>query len=283
MSIPRAAVIQDLCGFGRCSMTLAIPALSAMGVQCCPVLTAYLSAHTGGLGENTFQDLTDQMSPIIAHWQSLGLTFDAILTGFMSSCRQIGLAREFCAVFRRPRCPVVVDPVMGDHGKLYRTYTPQMCAAMAELALEADVITPNRTEAAALLEVDYEALTLDRESDCLAWAQRLSLGGQRSVVLKGISLRAGYTGAVCFDRDTGRTELIMAPLAPGQFHGTGDLFAAVLAGALAKGMPLADGVRQAAGFVSLCAQRTAQNHTPPREGLEFEPLLWRLSDHGEQL
>lgn len=283
MSTPRAAVIQDLSGFGRCSMTLALPALSAMGVQCCPVLTAYLSSHTGGLGDNTFCDLTDQMAPVAAHWQSLGLAFDAILTGFMSSSRQIRLTRDFLLAFRRPGCPAVVDPVMGDGGQLYRTCTPGMRGAMAELAADADVITPNRTEAAVLLGVDYGALTLDREEDCRNWAGRLSLAGRRSVVLKGVSLRPGETGAVCFDRATGETSLITASQAPGRFHGTGDLFAAVLTGALAKGMSLTEGVRRAADFVSLCAWRTTGLDTPRREGLDFEPLLWRLgAENGDR-
>lgn len=283
MSTPRAAVIQDLSGFGRCSMTLALPALSAMGVQCCPVLTAYLSSHTGGLGDNTFCDLTDQMAPVAAHWQSLNLAFDAILTGFMGSYRQIRLTRDFLAAFRRPGCPAVVDPVMGDGGRLYRTYTPQMRAAMAELAGDADVITPNPTEAAALLDADYGSLALDREEACRDWAKRLSLDGRRSVVLKGISLRPGETGAACFDRTTGQTELISASQAPGRFHGTGDLFAAVLTGALAKGMSLAQGTRRAADFVSLCAWRTAGLDTPRREGLDFEPLLWRLgTENGDR-
>lgn len=283
MSTPRAAVIQDLSGFGRCSMTLALPALSAMGVQCCPVLTAYLSSHTGGLGDNTFCDLTDQMAPVAAHWQSLGLAFDAILTGFMSSSRQIRLTRDFLSAFRRPGCPAVVDPVMGDGGQLYRTCTPGMRGAMAELAADADVITPNRTEAAVLLGVDYGALTLDREEDCRNWAGRLSLAGRRSVVLKGVSLRPGETGAVCFDGATGETSLITASQAPGRFHGTGDLFAAVLTGALAKGMSLTEGVRRAADFVSLCAWRTTGLDTPRREGLDFEPLLWRLgAENGDR-
>ena len=283
MSTPRAAVIQDLSGFGRCSMTLALPALSAMGVQCCPVLTAYLSSHTGGLGDNTFCDLTDQMAPVAAHWQSLGLAFDAILTGFMSSSRQIRLTQDFLSAFRRPGCPAVVDPVMGDGGQLYRTCTPGMRGAMAELAADADVITPNRTEAAVLLGVDYGALTLDREEDCRNWAGRLSLAGRRSVVLKGVSLRPGETGAVCFDRATGETSLITASQAPGRFHGTGDLFAAVLTGALAKGMSLTEGVRRAADFVALCAWRTAGLDTPRREGLDFEPLLWRLgAENGDR-
>ena len=161
MPIPRAAAIHDLSGFGRCSLTIVIPVLSAMGVQCCPLPTAYLSTHTGGFTGNTFLDLTEQMEPIAAHWAALDLRFDGIYTGFMGSRRQIELTAEFLRAFRRQGCPAVVDPVMGDHGRPYRTYTPEMCRAMASLAELAGVITPNRTEAALLLDVPYGDLRLD--------------------------------------------------------------------------------------------------------------------------
>lgn len=276
MPAPRVATIHDLSGFGRCSLTIVIPALSAMGIQCCPLPTAYLSTHTGGFTGNTFLDLTSQMAPVTAHWKGLGLAFDAVYTGFMGSSGQIALAAEFIRAFQGPGCLAVVDPVMGDHGRPYRTYTPEMCQAMAELAALADVIVPNRTEAALLLGVDYESLALDREADCRRWAQALSLDGRRSVVLTGASVSPGTVGAVCFDRATGRTEFACAPLAPGSFHGTGDLFASVLAGALVKGQPLAAAAQLAADFTSLCAKRTGEQDLPAREGLDFEPLLWRL-------
>lgn len=276
MPAPRIAAIHDLSGFGRCSLTIVIPALSAMGVQCCPLPTAYLSTHTGGFEGNTFLDLTDQMAPVTAHWRSLGLTFDAIYTGFMGSREQMALTAEFLLTFRRPGCPAVVDPVMGDHGRPYRTYTPQMCRAMGELADRADVIVPNATEAALLLGVDWEQLRLDQAEDCRRWARALSLDGRRSVVLTGTALTPDAAGAVCYDRDTGSAELVSAPLAPGEFHGTGDLFASVLAGALVRGMSLVQGAQLAADFTSRCAARTGAQDLPRREGVDFEPLLWRL-------
>lgn len=276
MPTPRIAAIHDLSGFGRCSLTIIMPTLSVMGVQCCPLPTAYLSTHTGGFEGNTFLDLTDQMEQAAAHWRSLGLTFDAVYTGFMGSCAQMDLAGDLIQAFRHPGTLAVVDPVMGDHGRTYRTYTPDMCRAMAALAGRADVITPNRTEAALLLGEAYDAVRLDREEDCRRWAQALSLSGGRSVVLTGVALESERVGAVCFDRTTGRTELVSAPLVPGRFHGTGDLFASVLTGALVRGKSLAEAAQLAADFTSLCAARTAEQDTPRREGIDLEPLLWRL-------
>lgn len=276
MPTPRIAAIHDLSGFGRCSLTIIMPTLSVMGVQCCPLPTAYLSTHTGGFEGNTFLDLTDQMERAAAHWRSLGLTFDAVYTGFMGSCAQVDLAGDLIQAFRHPETLAVVDPVMGDHGRTYRTYTPDMCRAMAALAGRADVITPNRTEAALLLGEAYDAVRLDREEDCRRWARALSLNGGRSVVLTGVSLEQERVGAVCFDRTTGRTELVSAPLVPGRFHGTGDLFASVLTGALVRGKSLAEAAQLAADFTSLCAARTAEQDVPRREGIDFEPLLWRL-------
>ena len=138
-------------GYGRCSLTVAIPILSAMGIQCCPLPTAFLSTHTGGFTDFTFLDMTDEMPKIARHWKSLGLRFDAVY-GFLGSARQITIVEDFIRDFRGDGV-VVVDPVMGDGGEVYRTYTPEMCAGMAQLARQADVITPNLTEAALLLGV----------------------------------------------------------------------------------------------------------------------------------
>lgn len=277
MSTPRVAAVHDLSGFGRCSLTIVMPALSAMGVQCCPVLTAYLSTHTGGFAGNTFLDLTDQMAPITAHWKAEGVTFDGIYTGFMGSREQMDLTADLIHTFKNKKNIVIVDPVMGDHGKPYRTYTPEMCRAMAGLADMADVITPNRTEAAILLGVDYEKIRLDNEADCRRWAEKLSLQGRRSVVLTGVSVTPDKLGAVCFDSTTGETSFAQADRVNNQFHGTGDLFSSVLTGALVKGKSLVESAQLAAEFTSLCAARTAgQPELPEREGVDFEPLLWQL-------
>ena len=276
MNTPRVAAIHDLSGFGRCSLSIVIPTLSSMGVQCCPLPTAYLSTHTGGFSGNTFLDMTDQMAPVTRHWQNEGVTFDAVYTGFMGSREQMTLTAEFIRAFKSANSRVIIDPVMGDHGKPYRTYTPEMCAAMGELAALADVLTPNRTEAAILLGVPYEALTLDSEDDYRKWARALSLDGTRSVVLKGVSLADDTVGAVCYDHGSDETAFVQAKRVAEQFHGTGDLFASVLTGALCRGKNLLDAAQMAADFVSAVAARTAAQEYPRREGVDFEPLLWQL-------
>ena len=134
MPTPRAAVIHDLSGFGRCSLTEVMPILSVMGVQCCPLPTAFLSTHTGGFEGFTFLDMTEELPRVAAHWKSLDLRFQAIYSGFLGSGRQIGIVSDFIRDFRGPDTLVVVDPVMGDDGRAYQTYTPAMCAGMAELA-----------------------------------------------------------------------------------------------------------------------------------------------------
>ena len=276
MSTPRVAAIHDLSGFGRCSLTVAIPILSAMGVQCCPLPTAFLSTHTGGFSNFTFLDMTDEIPKVAAHWKSLDLRFQAIYSGFLGSERQIAMVEDFLRDFRTPDTIAVIDPVMGDHGEVYQTYTPAMCAGMAQLAQQADIITPNLTEAALLLDIPYQELP-QGEAGCREIAERLSLDGRRGVVLTGASSAPDLTGAMCFDPKTGRTEAIQTRRVPQEFHGTGDVFASVLTGALVQGMQLPEAVRQAVEFVRACAERTAKARIPMREGVEFEPLLGLLT------
>ena len=272
MTTPRVAAIHDMSGFGRCSLTVAIPILSAMGVQCCPLPTAFLSTHTGGFEGFTFLDMTDEMPRVAAHWARLGLEFQAIYSGFLGSERQIGIVEDFIRRFRRPDTVVVVDPVMGDFGRVYQTYTAAMCDGMARLA---DVITPNLTEAALLLGQPYETLPAG-EAGLRQITERLSLEGRRSVVLTGASLAPGQTGAVCFDARTGQTQVVQTAYIAHEFHGTGDVFSSVLTGALVRGASLAEAAGEAAGFVRACAERTAAEDLPMREGVDFEPLLGLL-------
>ena len=276
MSTPRVAAIHDMSGFGRCSLTVAIPILSAMGIQCCPLPTAFLSTHTGGFEGFTFLDMTDELPKVAAHWKSLGLEFQAVYSGFLGSERQIAIVEDFLREFRGADTAAVIDPVMGDHGEVYQTYTPAMCAGMARLAELADVITPNLTEAALLLGVPYDALPAG-EAGCREVVERLSLDGRRSVVLTGASTAPELTGAMCFDARTGRTEAVQTRRVPQEFHGTGDVFASVLTGALVQGASLPDAARQAVDFVRACAERTARAGIPMREGVEFEPLLRLLT------
>lgn len=275
MTTPCVTAIHDMSGYGRCSLTVAIPILSAMGIQCCPLPTAFLSTHTGGFTDFTFLDMTDEMPKIARHWKSLGLRFDAVYSGFLGSARQITIVEDFIRDFREDGV-VVVDPVMGDGGEVYRTYTPEMCAGMAQLARQADVITPNLTEAALLLGVPYGELPTG-EAGCRAIVERLSLEGRRSVVLTGASMETGSTGAMCFDSRTGRTEAVQTRRVNREFHGTGDVFSSVLTGALVQGKNLTEAAREAVEFVRACAERTAAAGLPMREGVDFEPLLGLLA------
>lgn len=282
MSTPRVAAIHDMSGFGRCSLTVAIPILSAMGIQCCPLPTAFLSTHTGGFDGFTFLDMTEEMPKVSAHWASLGLHFNAIYSGFLGSVRQLDIVEAFIETFRQSDTLIVIDPVMGDEGKAYQTYTPAMCTGMAHLARLANVITPNLTEAAFLLDVPYSELPTG-ESGFRTIVEQLSLNGRRSVALTGVSLTAGQTGAFYYDSKSGQSGAVQTKFIAHPLFGTGDVFASVLTGALVKGKTLRDAAAQAVEFIRECAERTVQAGLPIREGVEFEPLLYRLFDRTDTL
>ena len=273
MSTPRIAAIHDLSCFGRCSLTIALPVLSAMGCQCCPLPTALLSAHTGFPG-NTFLDLAAEMGRIAEHWAAMDLQFDAIYSDFLGSADQVDTVARFFDTFKKSDTAVIVDPVMGDHGTAYRTCTPELCRGMRVLAENSDVITPNLTEAALLLDRPYEEI---RQSDAYEVVRRLSLGGRRSVVLTGYSSESGQTGALCFDRDSGESKAVQTPREPQDFSGTGDLFASVLAGGVARGVPLFQAAQAAADFVRDCIARTLAEGLTEQDGVDFEPLLGQLT------
>ena len=273
MSKPRIAAIHDLSCFGRCSLTIALPVLSAMGCQCCPLPTALLSAHTGFPG-NTFLDLTVEMGRIADHWAAMDLQFDAIYSGFLGSADQVDTVARFFDTFKKSDTAVIVDPVMGDHGTAYRTCTPELCRGMRVLAENSDVITPNLTEAALLLDRPYEEI---RQADAYEVVRRLSLGGRRSVVLTGYFSEPGQTGALCFDRASGESKAVQTPREPQDFSGTGDLFASVLAGGVAKGVRLFQAAQAAADFVRDCIARTLAEGLTEQDGVDFEPLLGQLT------
>lgn len=273
MPAPRIAAIHDLSCFGRCSLTIALPVLSAMGCQCCPLPTALLSAHTGISGF-TFLDTTDEMRRISAHWSQLSLHFQAIYTGFLGSAPQINLVEDFLRRFHAPDTLLVMDPVMGDHGTPYKTCTPALRQGLRELVAQADVITPNLTEAAILLDIPYHE---SQTADASELVRALSLQGQRSVVLTGYAAAPGQVGALCYDRDTRQVEAVQTDRVPQDFPGTGDLFASVLTGALTRGAPLLQAARTAVDFVGSCVARSVAEGAGEAEGVDFEPLLRQLT------
>ena len=269
--VPRAACINDISGFGRCSLTTALPILSVMGVQACPVPTAVLSKHTG-FPRFSFTDLTDALPHFFETWGDLD--FDWIYSGFFGAFGQIETAGAFFADQKRrsPHCRVLLDPVMGDGGKRYSTYTEEMCTALRQLVAAADVITPNITEACLLTGLPYRGECLHRhEAEQLV--RELMQLGCGAVVITGI-VREKEIGNLTFDgsamhfSSVHRTECL--------FSGTGDLFASVLCGALARGKTLASAAEIAAQFVSEVTQYTLEQGTPAEEGVLFEPLLTKL-------
>lgn len=278
-SAPHVAAVHDLSGMGRCSLSVVLPVLSAMGCWCSPLPTAYLSACTifPPSQRFVFRDLTQEMEGSAGHWEELGVRFDALYSGFVGSEQQIRLLRELMIRFRGENTLVLVDPVMGDWGKPYRTYTPAMCREMKGLAALADVITPNLTEAAILLGEKYENAPTS-EAGLQEWLERLSLEGKRSVILTGIRPRPGYLGAACWDRKRGACLLSSVHEEPAQFPGTGDLFASVALGALLSGKSLEDATALAVEFIGQCARRTLTLGTPIEEGVQFEGLLGRLME-----
>lgn len=270
-AVPRVACINDLSGYGRCSLTTALPILSVLGVQACPVPTAVLSKHTG-FPDYAFTDLTDAMPAYLESWSDL--KFSMIYSGFLGSEGQIAVVRDFFIRQKKnnPDCKILLDTVMGDDGKLYSTYTPALCKAMRELVAFADVITPNVTEACLLTDTPYHGEAL-HTAEAIALAQQLAALGCGSVVITGIvreDMICNLTycsGAVFFDT-VHRTQCL--------FSGTGDLFASVVCAALARGRDLDQAVRAAGQFLSSATQYTLQQNTAAEEGVLFEPLLKEL-------
>lgn len=269
----KIAVINDLSGYGRCSLTVAIPILSAMGVQSCPVPTAILSNHTE-FPVYFFDDYTDKMKEYTDQWVKLGLTFDGIVTGFLGSKEQIAIVIDIVEAISRNDTLVVVDPVMGDHGKLYATYNDEMREEMKLLAGLADVVTPNVTEACFLTDTPYKEKGWTR-MELLNMAMRLRLMGAKSVVITGVREGNFYTNVV-LDRGKNQAEFVKVKCAGRQRPGTGDVFASVMAGALMNGRTLREAAEQAARFVKDCIIKSDELEIPHGNGVCFEKLLGRL-------
>ena len=227
----RVAAIHDLSGFGRCSLSVILPTLSVMGVQVCPIPTAVFSTHTGGLGEVQRRDLSYFTLPCLEHYQRLGLEFECVYSGFLSSEEQIDHCLKFFSTYKDAFA--VVDPVMGDHGRPYRTITPGMRARLGELVQVADVITPNLTEACMLLKIPPFTEGLSR-SQAKSLLVRLSELGPNYVVITGAPMVSGQIANIGYDRQHNSFWCILCDYVPVSYPGTGDLFASVLTGAMTE-------------------------------------------------
>lgn len=274
--LPRAAVIQDMSGFGKVSLTEAIPVMSAMGVEVCPLPTAILSTHTYQFKDYTLCDLTDEMEKIIDHWEKLGLEFDAVYSGYMSSKRQVGITKAFMQKQRQRGAKIVVDPVLGDNALLdvktvYSERMKELVGGMKELCAVSDAITPNLTEACILTETDYPkgVMTNDDIKDLL---RRLSALGSGAVIITSIMdaeesmCVSVYDGDGFYKIDCG---YVKRP-----FHGTGDIFTSVFTGGLVTGVSVIEAANIATDFVYEAIRKTVEHpQIPIRHGVLFEKVL----------
>lgn len=267
----RIVTIQDISCVGKCSLTVALPIISAMGVECAVLPTAVLSTHTM-FPDFTFRDLTDDIRPIAAHWQAEKIGFDAIYTGYLGSFEQLKLISEFIDNFKTPGTLVFIDPVMADNGKLYAGFTPEFARAMAGLCGRADVIVPNLTEAAFLLDLPYQAGGYD-ENYIRERLKRLAGLGARSVVLTGVSFRPDELGVMGYHAEKDEFFSYFHRKIEVSFHGTGDIFSSTAVGALMRGFSLERALALAADYTVDCIEGTMNSPGHAWYGVEFEPAI----------
>ncbi len=266
----RILTIQDISCLGKCSITIALPVLSAMGVETVILPTAVLSTHT--MFKNfTVKDLTDQLLPIAAHWKSEGVHFDAIYTGYLGSAEEIEIAKRVFEMFRDKDTLLFVDPVMGDNGKLYPAFDTAYAALNAGLCKGTDIIVPNITEACLMTGTEYRE-AYGREY-VVSLLEKLSGLGARVSVLTGVSLSPGKTGVMGFDRENGTFFEYQNDRVDAAYHGTGDLFSSVCVGAVLRGRTLQEAVKIAADYTAHTIRVTLENPEKPWYGVDFEKTL----------
>ena len=267
----RVLSVQDISCVGQCSLTVALPILSACGAETCVLPSAVLSTHTGGFSGFTFRDLTDDMPAILAHWQKEGIAFDAIYTGYLGSTKQIDYVKAIFDGVAAEGCVRVVDPAMADHGKLYTGFDMAFVDAMKTLCGKADYLIPNLTEACFLTDTPYTE-TYDRAFIDTLLEKLLALGC-KNVIITGVSYKQGTTGVVVMENGT--YNYYEHEMLPNSCHGTGDIYASAFVGALMRGKTAYDAAKIAADYAVECIRYTGtlENHW---YGAAFEPVLPKL-------
>ncbi len=270
---PHVLAVQDISCVGRCSLTAILPIFAAAGIECSVLPTALLSTHTGGFHQNTFLDLTEQMPAIFAHWQRENITFDALCTGYLGSTAQIDILHGWFA--QNPAVMRLVDPVMADHGQLYKGFGTEHVQAIREWGRDADVLTPNMTEAMLLADIPYREGPWDP-----AFVERLMKRLRenmrvRALVITGVALDEHTLGSAC--SCGGQVSYALTERLPVSFPGTGDIFSAVVLAAMLQGNPPAQAADMATQFTYSCIRDTIARQSDPRRGVEFERHLRDLT------
>ena len=270
--IPRIAAVHDLCGYGKCSLGVAIPVLSAAGADVCPVPTGLFSSHTAFPGWY-MHDTTDILADYLAAWKGIDVEIDAVYSGFLGAPEQVDIIRDIYATY--PNALRMVDPVMADHGQVYPTYTPELVAAMAELAQDADILTPNLTEAAIILGREWTGPDID-DAEVREIIGALRERGAKNVVLKGIERGDGLIHNYAWGEAAEFSETTNAKL-PYMLHGTGDLFASALLAAVMTGRALPEATAFAADLTADAMVVSAKQPHFEARGVSFEPLLGKVA------
>ncbi len=280
----RVAAIHDISCFGKCSLTVALPMLSAAGLETCCIPTAVLSTHTGGFSGYTYRDLTEDILPIARHWNSLNLHFDAVYSGFLGSDRQIDIICRVLDEIASTDTFVMVDPVMGDNGSLYSVFSNDFPVAMRRLCARADLIVPNMTEAFLLLDEPYHHGPYT-EQEIHHLLDRLAELCPGQIVLTGVHFDKKMLGAATLDRKIGTREFVLRERVEGFYHGTGDVYASTLLAALLRGFSLSKAASIAADYTVLSILATKEIDKDLRYGVNFErnlPVLMRILEGKEE-
>lgn len=266
----RIITIQDISCVGKCSLTVALPIISAMGVETSILPTAVLSTHT--MFQNfTVKDLTDQIEPIAEHWKKENFKFDAVYTGYLGSFEQIDLMKKFFEDFKTEANILFVDPAMADNGKLYPAFDKAFAKHMATLCAKADIIVPNITEACFMTGTEYKT-TYD-ESYVKELLVKLSDLGAKICILTGVGFAEGKTGVMGYDSATGEFSYYEHDKLPVSFHGTGDIFSSTCVGAMMNGLDWKEAVKVAADYTAECIRITLEDPAKPWYGVNFEQAI----------
>ena len=265
----RIAAIHDISCFGKCSLTVALPVISAAGIEVSVIPTAVLSTHTGGISGWTYRDLTEDILPVIDHWQSLGLQFDALYTGFLGSFAQLDIVAEVFDRLKSPKSTIIVDPVMADNGELYKLFPSDFPAGMRKLCTRADVVVPNITETILMLDEPYQEGPYT-PAYIEGLLKKVAGLGPRQVILTGVHFDKQSLGAASYDRVSGDIDYAFSDWIEGYYHGTGDVFASALTAALLTGINLPRSVEIAVDYTVGSIRRTIAAGTDIRFGVDFE-------------
>ena len=272
----RIVTVQDISCIGKCSLTVALPIISAMGTETAVIPTAVLSAHTAFDGF-VFTDLTDRIEPIADHWQKENIAFDAVYTGYLGSYEQINIVESLVKRFRADGTKVIVDPVMGDNGRLYSGFDRRFAARMAQLCAEADIILPNYTEACLILIEPYDGATCS-EQKAREMLPRLTETGTGTAVITGVTGDDGGYGAVGYSGASGEYFSAFCERIGTSYHGTGDIFASAFVGALMRDKSMQSSLEIAVGYTAECIKATVSDPNARWYGVNFEAALpWLIN------